>query len=134
MHETNLIFAWVWIAVGLLAGAVQGMGFHREDWMGGYASWRRRLTRLGHIAFLGTAAINLAFAFTVQLFDVSHSLLAWISPLLIIGAVAMPVVCYLSAWRQSFRHLFFIPVLALIGGVGLFACVLLAGIAAGASP
>lgn len=133
MHETNLIFAWVWIGVGLLAGAVQGLGFHGEEWMGGYSSWRRRLTRLGHIAFLGTAAINLAYAFTIQLLDVSHALLAWISPMLIIGAVAMPLVCYLSAWRTPFRHLFAIPVLSLIGGVGLFAYVLLGG-AAGASP
>lgn len=133
MHETNLIFAWVWIGAGLLAGAVQGLGFHREQWMGGYASWRRRLTRLGHIAFLGTAVINLAYAFTIQLFDVSHPLLAWISPLLIIGAVAMPTVCYLSAWRMPLRNLFAIPVLALIGGVGLFAYVVIAA-AAEASP
>ena len=64
---------------------MQGLGFHRDDCMGGYGSWRRRLTRLGHIAFFGTAMINLAFAFTVQLFDVSHALLVWISPMLVIG-------------------------------------------------
>jgi hypothetical protein len=26
----------------------------------------------------------------------------------------MPAVCFLSAWREPFRHLFFIPVAALI--------------------
>ncbi len=134
MHQTNLVFAWIWIFTGLIAGAVQGMAFHRDDWMGGYGSWRRRLTRLGHIAFLGTAAINLAFAFTVQLFHVAHVLLAWISPMLILGAVAMPAVCYLAAWRMPWRHLFAIPVAALIGGVGLFAYVLLADGLAGTSP
>ncbi len=127
MHEINLIFAWWWITAGLLTGAVQGLGFHREEWMGGYNSWRRRLTRLGHIAFLGTSLINLAFAFTVQSFAVEHAWLNLIGLLLIVGAVAMPVVCYLSAWRMGFRHLFALPVLSLTGGVVLFAWVLSAG-------
>lgn len=134
MHETNLIFAWIWILTGLIAGAIQGLGFHRDEWMGGYDSWRRRLTRLGHIAFMGTAMINLAFAFTVRLFGVNEPALPWIGGLLIVGAVAMPLVCYLAAWRKSFRHLFAIPVIALVGGVGLFVCALLTSNLPGAAP
>lgn len=125
MHEINLIFAWCWILAGLLTGAVQGLGFHREEWMGGYDSWRRRLARLGHIAFLGTAMINLAFAFTVPAMGMAEDAwLQWCSILLIVGAVSMPTVCYLSAWRKGFRHLFAVPVLSLVVGVALFACLL----------
>ena len=32
----------------------------------------------------------------------------------------MPAVCYLSAWRQPFRHLFFVPVTCMVLGVALF--------------
>lgn len=38
MLQLNLTFAWWWIVVGLAAGAVQGLWFHREQWMGGYGS------------------------------------------------------------------------------------------------
>ncbi len=134
MHHANLVFAWIWIVLGLIAGAVLGIGFHREDWMGGFDSWRRRLMRLGHIAFLGTAMINLGFAFTVQLFELHASMLPLAGWLLIVGAVSMPLMCYLAAWRQSLRNLFVVPVISLIGGVGLFVYVILASDLAGAAP
>jgi hypothetical protein len=38
----------------------------------------------------------------------------------------MPLVCYLSAWRVTFRHLFFIPALSITCGVVLFTWRLLA--------
>ncbi|MBI5094463.1 MAG: hypothetical protein HZB26_18755 [Candidatus Hydrogenedentes bacterium] len=38
----------------------------------------------------------------------------WSSHLLILGAITMPLVCYLSAFIKPFRHLFFIPVTSLI--------------------
>jgi hypothetical protein len=37
--------------------------------------------------------------------------------LLLAGAIAMPLTCFLSAWNIAFRHLFFIPVALLMGGV-----------------
>ncbi len=116
MAYTNLIFAWGWITLGLLSGAIQGIGFHRESWMGGYNAWRRRLTRLGHIAFLGTGMLNLALAFTLMVFGITHESADYPGWLLIIGAVSMPIVCYLSAWRKPLRQLFFVPVLSLTGG------------------
>jgi hypothetical protein len=36
----------------------------------------------------------------------------------VIGGVAMPAVCFLTGWRKPFRHLFFVPVLALVLAVG----------------
>ena len=106
----------------MLAGAAQGLFFHRAEWLGGYESWRRRLMRLGHVSFFGLAFVNLAFAVTLRSVGVADaatlpSSLAWSSTLLIVGAVSMPLVCYLSAWRQAFRHLFFVPVGSLLVGV-----------------
>jgi hypothetical protein len=116
---TNLYAAWVAFLLGSLAGAVTGLYFHGEIWLGGYGSWRRRMIRLGHIAFFGLGLINLAFALTAAVFHVDSGT-ALPSVLLIIGAATMPLVCYLSAFKPSFRHLFFIPALATIGGIAAF--------------
>ncbi len=114
--DLNLLLAWIWIGTGLLVGAVIGLWFHDDDWLGGYNSWRRRMLRLGHISFFGTAIINLMFWFTArELFP--DALFPLTSTMLYAGAIAMPAVCFLSAWKKPFRHLFFIPVLCLIIGV-----------------
>ena len=121
MEQINLYFAWVWMLAGMLSGAVMGLFFYRSDWLGGFASWPRRMVRLGHIAFFGTGLLNLGFALSVGHMvrtAESDALLAAASVLLIVGAVTMPAVCFGSAWRSSVRHLFFIPVLSLTGGVG----------------
>jgi len=115
MADANLLAAWIGILLGSLAGAVQGLFFRRDDWMGGYDSWPRRMMRLGHISFFGLAFINLAFVFTVQASPVEGSLV-WTSRLFILGAITMPLLCYLSSFKDSFRHLFFIPVLSVIIG------------------
>lgn len=125
--SANFLFAWCWILAGLTAGTVQGLFFHRDAWMGGYASWPRRMTRLGHIAFLGTALINLLAAISARLWlpTVHSPLLPVASIGLIVGAVSMSTVCYLAAWKKPLRHLFFIPVTTLLGGVTLLIVVLL---------
>lgn len=113
----NLCIGWIAILVGLIAGAGIGVLFHREDWLGGYASWPRRMVRLGHISFLGTGLLNLAFAGTLRLAS-GDLQLPVASALLAASTVAMPAVCFLSAWHKPLRHLFFIPVGCMIGGVG----------------
>ena len=115
MADANLHAAWIGILLGSVAGAVQGLFFHRDDWLGGYDSWPRRMLRLGHISFFGLGFINLAFALTVRAWPVESSLV-WTSRLFILGAITMPLLCYLSSFKDSFRHLFFIPVLSVIVG------------------
>jgi hypothetical protein len=117
MASFHLHFAWVWILVGLVAGTLLGMFFHDEAWLGGYASWRRRMLRLGHVSFLGTGLLNFAFAISVDHvgLEAPPSLSA---VLFVLGAVTMPLVCFLSAWRKGFRNLFFVPVLSLIVATG----------------
>jgi hypothetical protein len=113
MRELNYQVAWLAILVGLVTGTGLGLFFHDANWMGGYDSWRRRMLRLGHISFFGTGFLNLAFALSVE-----HLHLVGPPPVasagFLLGALTMPTVCFLSAWRDSFRHLFFIPVASLI--------------------
>lgn len=53
MHG-NLYVGWGAILCGLSVGAGMGVFFHDESWLGGYASRRRRMLRLGHVALVGT--------------------------------------------------------------------------------
>ncbi len=119
METANLFVGWAAILGGLLFGAVVGMFFGKEDWAGGYASWRRRMLRLAHISLVGTGLLNLAFSLSVRTahLDPCPPLP---SVLFIVGAVTMPVVCGLSAWRRVFRHAFFIPVISLVAATGDF--------------
>jgi len=100
----------------LYRGAVQGLFFDREDWLGGYTSWPRRMVRLGHISFFGIAFINFAFTFTALAYREGRS-----SPLAPAHrrGVGMPLVCYLSARDRRFRHLFPIPAACIIIAVAI---------------
>ncbi len=108
---------WIGMLLGVVSGAVIGLFFHREDWMGGYGSFRRRLTRLGHISFFGLAFVNLSFAITQHVMKLGGMYAEAATWGFLIGAAAMPTVCFLSAWRKPFRHLFFIPVGGVLIGV-----------------
>jgi hypothetical protein len=119
MERINLYAAWIGILIGTIAGAIQGMFFHEEKWLGGYSSWKRRMIRLGHISFFGIGFINFTFALTVSNMNVRTSIFLP-STLFIIGAVTMPIICYLSAYKKFFRNLFFIPVLSILVGIILF--------------
>ena len=113
----NLIAGWLGMFSGVLSGAVLGLFFHREDWMGGYSSYRRRLARLGHIAFFGLGFLNLIFAATVAQLPLTGQDITIASWALILGAATMPLCCFLSAWRKPLRHLFPIPVLSVTTGL-----------------
>lgn len=117
--QINVIAAWIAFLLGAAAGLVIGVFFHEENWLGGYASWRRRMIRLGHIAFFGIGIINLSFALTARALGL-ESAIALPSLLLVIGAATMPLVCFLSAWRLPFRNAFAVPALATTLGIALF--------------
>ncbi len=119
MVTMNLRVGWIAILIGLFAGAAIGMFFQREDWLEGYASWRRRMLRLMHVSLVGTGLLNLAFALSLRSFEVA-SVPRIPSALFVIGAVTMPLVCGLAAWRKPMRHLFFVPVLALVSATAIF--------------
>ncbi len=110
MAVLNLLSGWLGMLAGVLSGAIVGLFFYREDWMDGYASHRRRLTRLGHISFFGLGFLNLIFGATASLMNLHGWSLDTASIGLIVAAITMPICCFLTAWRVPLRHLFPIPV------------------------
>lgn len=115
----NMQVAWIGMFLGCISGALPGLFFYKSEWLGGYSSWPRRMIRLAHISFFGLGFINLLFSLTARALELSAGLQVS-SLLLIIGAVSMPTVCYLSAWKPVFRHLFFIPALSITSGILFF--------------
>ena len=117
----NWQFGWSLILAGFLSGAVIGLGFHREGFLGGYGAFRRRLLRLGHIALVALGVLNLLFSFSpLPSLDPRAVWLA--SQALIFGSLTMPLVCFLAAWRAEFRFFFCVPVLSLSLAIILTIC------------
>ncbi|MCA8981333.1 MAG: hypothetical protein H6831_13940 [Planctomycetes bacterium] len=110
--DWNATLGWSLVIAGFVWGAVLGLGFHDEDYLGGYPSFRRRLLRLGHVACVALGAFNVFWS-TLTL---DASAVAWGGCAWALGGVLMPTVCALSAWRSRFRHLFFLPVLGVLLG------------------
>jgi hypothetical protein len=109
----NFIVGWSSILAAFLTGAAIGLFFHKPQFMGGYDSFRRRILRLGHIALAALGMMNVVFSLCP--IPVAGSTLGIIaSTAFIVGNLSMPLVCFLSAWREPFRHLFFIPVISLV--------------------
>jgi hypothetical protein len=112
-HPLNWSCGWALILTAFLTGALIGLFFHREDFWGGYASYRRRIVRLGHIALAALGILNVLYGLSPwpasSLWQARAA-----SYCFLVGGVSMPVVCFLSGWRQPFRHLFFVPVVSLV--------------------
>jgi hypothetical protein len=120
----HLLAAWIGFLCGALSGAVIGLFFHREEWLGGYNSFPRRLIRLGHISFFGLGFLNALFALTISVSQGPELLLRLASLGLLTGAMTMPLCCFASAWRKKLRCLFPIPVTSLLGAVSLIVLLL----------
>jgi len=114
----NLTLAWLWILLGFVTGMVLGLFFARENWLGGYGSFKRRMYRLAHISFFGLGAVNLLFWLTAQHFPLAGSSANFASGAFMIGAITMPVCCVLTAHFEKAHLIFAVPVVSLIlGGV-----------------
>ena len=112
----NLILAWLWILLGFVSGMVLGLFFRGENWLGGYASFKRRMYRLGHISFFGLGAVNLLFWPTVQHFSLAGQGIGVASWAFIVGAIAMPICCVVMAHFPKAHLIFSVPVVSLITG------------------
>src|ERR671920_2018040 len=112
-HVLNWQYGWWLVLAAFATGAIIGLRFHREDFLGGYNSFRRRLVRLGHIALAALGLMNVLFG--VSSWPPPGT---WMSDAasfcFVLGGVAMPAICFLTAWRQGFRHIFAVPVTALV--------------------
>ena len=105
-----MLAGWIGMVFGLMSGAVIGLFFHKEAFAGGYGSFPRRLMRLGHLAFFGLGIINVIFALTLTTTGVVLHYPTVASTCLVAAAVLMPLICFLTAWKKSFRHIFALPV------------------------
>jgi hypothetical protein len=112
-HPLNWHAGWMLVLVGFFSGAGLGLYFHRDDFWGGYTSFRRRIVRLGHIALVALGLVNVLYSLSPW-----PEASAWearaASVAFIVGGVSMPAVCFLTGWRTVFRYLFAIPVTSLI--------------------
>jgi hypothetical protein len=116
--DLNLILAWTWISLGFVSGMLLGLGFHREGWLGGYGSFKRRLYRLAHISCFGLGALNLGFWLTLRALSPSGLSIEIASWAFVAGAISMPPCCLLMAHRPRSLPLFTFPVVSLLlGGV-----------------
>ena len=112
--QLNLVLAWLWIVVGFGVGFFFGLHFHKERWLGGYASFQRRLYRLAHISFFGLGGVNFLFYLTTQSLTHGSIAITIASWGFVLGAVSMPLCCFVLARQPRLRALFLIPVLSLI--------------------
>lgn len=112
--HSNLIAGWIGFLVGAASGAALGLRFHQEQWLGGYASFSRRMLRLGHIACFGLGLINILFALSVRGSSPAGNIA---SVGLLVALVTMPLICFLTAWKTGFKNLFFVPVIATSAGI-----------------
>ena len=113
----NITAAWIGFLLGCVSGAIPGLFFHKPEWLGSYTSWPRRLIRLAHISFFGIGFLNLGLGLTGKVLGIASPVA---SVLMMVGAVMMPTVCYASALRPAFRHLFFIPAGSVLVSIVLF--------------
>jgi hypothetical protein len=121
VHPTNYLAGWSMVLAAFATGAGIGLFFHRDDFLGGYVSFRRRMVRLGHIALAALGLFNVVYGLCPRPAPAT-ALSTWTNALWITGGIAMPLVCFLSAWRERFRNLFFIPVAALLAATVLMIC------------
>ena len=111
--QLNLLLGWLWIVLGFVSGAIMGLWFHRENWLGGYGSWMRRLYRLAHISFFGLGLLNLMFFLTFNALPLARVFPA-ASASFDVGAVSMPLCCVIAAHKPAWKSIFALPVLSLM--------------------
>jgi hypothetical protein len=113
----HLCVGWVAGLFGAVAGGAIGLFFHRDSWAGGYTSFRRRMLRLGHVSFFGIGFLNLFFGLSLEPLALQGNPTHVASWAFLIAVVLMPATCFLTAWKPAFRHLFPLPVLAILIGI-----------------
>lgn len=113
----HVLVGWAAVLLGVGSGAAMGLFFHEASWAGGYASFRRRMLRLGHISFFGIGFLNFFFGLTLAPVSLPDAYVRVASLGFLTAVITMPACCYLAAWKRPLRHLFPIPVLAVLAGV-----------------
>ncbi|MBI3934703.1 MAG: hypothetical protein HY316_08405 [Acidobacteria bacterium] len=113
----NELFGWGAALGSLAMGIYMGQKFQREDWLGGYGSFPRRMVRLAHVALAAIGMLNIQFSQSLPRLHLSGAMLTTASFTLIAAAVLMPACCLWMAWRRSHFEIFAAPVICLATGI-----------------
>jgi len=130
MSVLNLlqVFALVGIPVGLALGSALGLVAARDDGWGGYGSFPRRATRLGHVAAVMLPLLAGFYALGLEAWGFDPTWAAWGARLWTGGAAALVVTLFVIAWRPRLKPLLALPSTVVIAGaVALAVSVLSAG-------
>ena len=104
------------VLAAFVTGAVLGIFFEREDFLGGYSAFRRRIVVLGHIALAALGILNVVYSLSP--IPTSQSTAGRIASICFAaGGASMPAVCFLTGWDRRFKILFPLPVVTLIAAV-----------------
>ena len=115
----NEAFGWCSVLGGIALGLYMGRKFEREDWLGGYHAFPRRMVRLAHIALVAIGILNIQFAQSQARLRLNPALQTVASLALMSAAVLMPACCLWIAPRRRHFEIFAAPVACLAGGVML---------------
>lgn len=110
MNET---FGWISVLGGLGMGLYMGLKFQREEWLGGYSSFSRRMVRLAHVALVALGILNIQFAQSLPRLELSASAATAASWAFISGAILMPACCLWMAARRRHFEIFAAPIACL---------------------
>ena len=113
----NEIFGWISVLGSLAMGLVMGIKFQREDWLGGYNAFPRRMVRLAHIALAALGMLNILFAQSQARLEMAAATARIASVSFVAAAIFMPACClYLAARRRHFE-IFALPIFSLATGL-----------------
>ena len=113
----NELFGWISVLAGVALGLYMGQKFQREDWLGGYGSFPRRMVRLAHVALAAIGILKIQFAQSVPRLHLNALLETTASLALMAAAVLMPACCLWIASRQRHFEIFAAPVTCLATGL-----------------
>ena len=123
--HTNIVFGWLWMNLGFLTGLLLGLKVEQfglntlltgPTWLDGYDSVPRRLLRLGHIAFLMLALLNVVYGLFIDGSALSHGLKVVGSAAMIFGAIGVPILCIAAAFHRPVKVFLGIPATAVLIG------------------
>jgi hypothetical protein len=113
----NELFGWISVLAGLAMGLYMGLKFQREDWLGGYNSFPRRMVRLAHVALVALGILNVQFGQSLPRLQLSSTAAGVASFAFMAAAVLMPVCCLWMAARRSHFEIFAAPISCLAAGL-----------------
>jgi hypothetical protein len=113
----NEIGGWLFVLGGLAMGLVMGVQFQREDWLGGYSAFPRRMVRLAHVALVALGMINILFAQSAARLHLSAQTEQIASLAFLAAAALMPACCLWMATRRCHFEIFAAPIVCLATGL-----------------